>query len=267
MPWSVDVDSVFSQNEGMGTSNDQSQSASGSDRFRTTSWSMVLAARDKPVGTDSTDWHESLESLCGTYWYPLYAFLRRKGYSPDDSQDLTQDFFATLIEKDFLKAIDPERGRFRWFMMDAIKKFAASWNAAQSAQKRGGDRKILSLEFEKGENRYQREPVDGWTAEKLFDRRWALALLDNAMSTLQEQYRATGKQRHFEALKIFLTPDSSPPAYADVAQELDLSLTAVKVAIHRLRDKYREVVLQQVADTLDNNELLEDEFDRLLNSI
>lgn len=229
---------------------------------------MVLSARDKTSTPDgSMDWRTSLESLCSAYWYPLYAYLRRKGYSPDDSQELTQDFFATLIEKDFLKAIDPERGRFRWFMMDAIKKFAASWNAAQSAQKRGGDRTILSPEFEKGEKQYQREPVDGWTAEKLFDRRWALALLDNAMSALQEQYRTTGKQRHFEALKVFLTPDSSPPAYTDVAEELGLSLTAIKVAIHRLRDKYRETVLQQVVDTLDDSESLDDEFDRLLNSL
>lgn len=227
----------------------------------------MLSARDKSGHDGATDWRESLESLCGTYWYPLYAYVRRKGYSADDSQDLTQDFFATLIEKDFLKAIEPGRGRFRWFMMDAIKKFAASWNAAQSAQKRGGDRKILSLEFEKGENRYQREPVDGWTAEKLFDRRWALTLLDNAMNVLQEQYREAGKQRQFAALKVFLTPDSSPPTYIDVARELDLSLTAVKVAIHRLRDKYREVVLQQVIDTLEKDESLEDEFDRLLNSI
>lgn len=252
----------------MGTLNNPSQSGSGSDRFRTTRWSVVLSARDKTNESGSvSDWRESLESLCNTYWYPLYAFLRRKGYSPDDSQDLTQDFFATLIEKDFLKAIDPERGRFRWFMMDAIKKFAASWNAAQSAQKRGGDRKVMSLEFDLGENRYQREPVDGRTAERLFDRRWALALLDNAMSSLQDEYRASGKQRQFEALKVFLTPDSSPPAYADVAQKLDLSITAIKVVIHRLRDKYRKVVLQQVIDTLDDKESLEDEFDRLLNSI
>ena len=241
--------------------NEQSSNA----RFQTTCWSVVLAARDTEKHTE--DWRTSLEALCQSYWYPLYAYLRRKGYSPSDCQDLTQDFFAKLIEKDFLKGVDPERGRFRWFMMDAVKKFAANWNAAQSARKRGGDRKTFSLQFDDGESRYQREPVDGWTAEKLFDRRWALEMLDLAMEQLHQSYRESGKQRFFKELKVFLTADSSPPSYQDVADRLNLSLTAIKVAIHRLRDKYRDSVHQQVADTLDDSESLEDEIDRLLESI
>ncbi len=233
--------------------------------FQTTRWSVVLAARD--TAQQSEDWRASLELLCQSYWYPLYAYLRRKGYSPDDSQDLTQDFFARLMEKDFLQAIDPQRGRFRWFMMDAIKKFAANWNAARSAKKRGGGRQILSLEFDRGEQRYQREPVDGWTAEKLFDRRWALELLDRSLQQLAANYEETGKRRYFNELKVFLTADSSPPSYQQVATSLGLSLTAVKVAIHRLRDRYREVVQYQVAQTLDEGDSLEDEIDRLLDSI
>ena len=234
-------------------------------RFRTTQWSVVLAAQSDLA--NSTDWQDSLGQLCQQYWFPLYAYLRRKGYSASDSQDLTQDFLATMIEKDYLKSIEQNKGRFRWFMMDAIKKFAANWNAAQSAKKRGGGRQFFSLEFEDGENRYSREPIDGWTAEKLFERQWALSLLDSSIEALSRSYGEAGKARHFAALKVFLTPDSSPPSYNDVAEELGLSLTAVKVAIHRLRDKYRGTVQQQVANTLDEGESLEDEINRLLESI
>ncbi len=218
--------------------------------------------------TDSTnDWQDSLETLCRHYWYPLYAYLRRKGYSASDAQDLTQDFFASLIEKDYLKAIEPGRGRFRWFLMDAIKKYAANWNAAQRAKKRGGDRRILPLEFDDGETRYQREPVDDWTAEKLFERRWTLELLDRSLQDLREQYESAGKLRLFDTLKVFLTADSSPPSYDEVASQLGLSQTAIKVAIHRLRDKYRQTIRRQVADTLDESDSLDDEIDRLLESL
>lgn len=261
----VDEKPLVKHNELMNPGDKNQIEQSSNARFQTTCWSMVLAARDTEQQSD--DWRTSLEVLCQNYWYPLYAYLRRKGYSASDCQDLTQDFFARLIEKDFLKAIDPERGRFRWFMMDAIKKFAANWNAARSAQKRGGDRKVFSLHFEDGENRYQREPVDGWTAERLFDRRWALEMLDRAMQTLNDHYKECGKSRHFDELKVFLTADSSPPSYQDVANQLGLSLTAIKVAIHRMRDKYSESVHQQVSDTLDDSESLEDEIDRLLESI
>jgi RNA polymerase sigma-70 factor (ECF subfamily) len=238
----------------------------GRGDFQSTCWSVVLAAC-KGDQRPSDDWRTSLETLCRTYWYPLYAYLRRKGYSPNDCQDLTQEFFATLIEKDFLNSIDPQRGRFRWFLMDAIRKFAANWNAARAAQKRGGGRRIFSLEYEHGESRYLREPVDGWTAERLFDRRWALELLDQAMQRLEDYYRQRGKTRHFHELKVFLTADSSPPSYQEVADRLGLGPTAIKVAIHRLRDKYREMVHQVVADTLEHGESLEDEIDRLLESL
>ena len=249
----------------MSASSNTPENDSRNARFQTTCWSVVLSARNTEQSSD--DWRTSLEALCQNYWYPLYAYLRRKGYAPNDCQDLTQDFFAKLIEKDFLEAIDPERGRFRWFMMDAIKKFAANWNAKQSAKKRGGDRQIFSLQFEDGESRYQREPTDGLTAEKLFERRWTLELLDRAMDSLQQTYLENGKQRHFEALKVFLTADSSPPSYAEVAKTLGLSGAAIKVAVHRLRDKYRDCVHRQVADTLDDEDSLEDEFNRLLETL
>jgi len=261
----LDYRATVKQNVAMNLGENNSSGNAGSDQFQTTCWSVVMAARNTEPLSD--DWRTSLETLCQAYWYPLYAYLRRKGYSVTDCQDLTQDFFARLIEKDFLQAIDPERGRFRWFMMDAIKKFAANWNAARNAQKRGGGRKMFSLEFEDGESRYQQEPTDGMTAERLFERRWTLELLDRAMQELETRYQQAGKLRHFQSLKVFLTADSSPPSYAEVAENLGISVTAIKVAIHRLRDKFRDCVHRQVADTLDEEASLEDEFTRLLETL
>ncbi len=235
----------------------------GSD-FRTTRWSLILAARDQ---SEFELQKSSLATLCQVYWYPLYAYLRRKGYDPDDCQDLVQDFFATLIEKEFLQVVDPERGKFRWFLMDATRKFAANWTAAEKTRKRGGDRKIWSLDFNAGEQRYQAEPVDGWTAERLFERRWTLELLEQAMGELEIQYHESGRQRIFDVLRVFLTAESSPPDYQSVADQLGLSLTAVKVAIHRLRDRYREVVRQCVARTLDDGESIDEEIERLLKAL
>ncbi len=232
--------------------------------FKTTQWSVVLSARRESDVAHDTDWREALESLCRQYWYPLYAYLRRKGYRPEDAQDLTQGFFASLIEKDYLQAVDPQRGRFRWFMMDAIGKFASKWQAAEKAQKRGGDRKILSIDFDTGEARYAREPVDAWTPERLFDREWALRLLTQALDLLRDDFKQQGKLRHFDMLKAYLSADSRPPSYAQTAGELGLSLTAAKVAIHRVRERYRETIRRLVADTLDPSESLDDEIDQLL---
>ncbi len=240
--------------------------SSGEHRFQTTQWSVVLnARRDSEAVSD--EWRNSLESLCEDYWYPLYAYLRRKGYAAADAQDLTQDFFASLIEKDFLRSVDPEIGRFRWFLMDAIKKYAANWNAAQSAEKRGGGRKVLSLSFDQGESQYTREPVDGWTPEKLFDRRWALSLLDRALDELRSEYESGGKHRYFQVLKVYLTADNAPPSYSDAASKLGLTQTAIKVAIHRLRDKYRQTIRRLVAETLDQDQRLDDEIDELMEAL
>ncbi len=239
--------------------------ASGSaNQFHTTRWSVILAACD-PSQLDLQK--QSLATLCQGYWYPLYAWLRRKGYRAEDAQDLVQDFLAALIEKEFLHVVDPQRGKFRWFLMDAIRKYAANWTTAQTARKRGGDRKIFSLDFMAGEQRYQTEPVDGWTAERLFERRWTLELLEQALGQLETRYQESGRQRIFQALRVYLTAESSPPDYQTVADQLGLSLTAVKVAIHRLRDKYREAVRQCVAQTLDDGESIDEEIDRLLTAL
>ena len=238
----------------------------GQNDWQTTHWSVVISAqREKNLPPDQ--WQHSLAELCQAYWYPLYAYLRRKGYKTDDAQDLTQDFFASLIEKDFLKAIDPDRGRFRWFLMDAISKFAANWNAAQSTKKRGGDRQFFSLRFDDVETRYLKEPTDGLTPEKLFNRRWALTVLDSAINQLQNDYEQNGKTRFFEHLHVFLTADSQIPSYAEVAEKLGLTETAVKVAIHRLREKYRNTIRQLLAQTLEDPASLDDEIDDLMSSL
>jgi len=236
------------------------------DSWRTTHWSVVLSA--KRNGLDANDipstWKSSLELLCQTYWYPLYAYLRRKGYKADDCQDLVQDFFAALIEKDFLDSVEPEKGHFRWFLMSAIERFAANWTKAQGAAKRGGGRHVFSLDFDDGENRYSREPSDGWTAERLFDRRWALTLLDQAMANLSQSYERDGKKRYFDSLSMYLTADADAPSYAAAAEELGIAETTIKVAVFRMREKYRNVIRTLVAQTLDESEDLDAEIDQLL---
>ena len=237
--------------------------------FRTTRWSLVVSSRR---GTDDeaadegpeAGWRQSLETLCRDYWYPLYSYLRRRGYSTNDAQDLTQDFFAELIHKDFLKVVVPEQGRFRWFLMDAIKKFAAKWNASQGTQKRGGDRKQLSLDFDSGEQRFLNEPSSEWTAEKQFERSCALQLLDRALTKLAAYYKDRGKQRFFDELKIFLMAGGNVPSYAEIAERMSLTPTAVKVAVHRLREKYRQAIQNAVADTLDDPQEIDKEINELL---
>lgn len=248
--------------------------------WRTTRWSVVLHARaaqpqpGDPANqlrsddvTDHSPQKESLQVLCQSYWFPLYAYLRRKGYGAEDAQDLTQDFLFSLIEKDFLKVVDPKKGRFRWFMMHAIGKFAASWTAAQSAQKRGGGRQFFSLEFESGEKKYQNEPLEQATPETLFDRQWALAILHQALENLESGYTEDGKTRFFETLKVFILPGTQVQSYADAAEELGLSDTAVKVAIHRLRQKYQQAVRDIVMETIEDPNEIDAEIDQLLTAL
>lgn len=208
-----------------------------------------------------------MERLCEAYWYPLYAYLRRKGYSAEDCQDLVQSFFEALIEKNFLKVVSPEKGRFRWFLMDAISKFAANWNTAQSAQKRGGGQNILSLDFQAGESRFQIEPADHQTPEKIFERQWAIRVIHLALESLQQAYYVDGKKRMFDQLQTYLIPESRLPTYAETATELGLTETAIKVAIHRLRQKFSRAVRDVVLQTIEDPNDLEEEVNSLLKSL
>ncbi len=231
------------------------------ERFATTHWSMVVSAG---VGR-SPDAARALAALCENYWFPLYAFVRRAGYSAEDAQDLTQEFFARLLARNFLADADRQRGRFRSFLLGAMKHFLAKEERRQGAQKRGGHRPMLSLDFCSGEDRYSLiEPVDNLTPERLYEKRWALALLDLVLKGLREEFRAEGKLEWFDRLKPFLAGGTTKPAYLEVAEELGMSEGAVKVAVHRLRRRYRKLLKEEIARTVVDPETLDDEPRELL---
>jgi RNA polymerase sigma-70 factor (ECF subfamily) len=213
--------------------------------FATTHWSLVLAARK----CDSADAQAALTSLCQTYWYPLYAYVRRQGHQPDDAQDLTQAFLARLLEKHYLKSADPERGRFRSFLLTAFKRFLSKERDRERAKRRGGGIKPLPLDFAVGERRYSLEPAYNATAERIYDQRWALTLLDRVFARLRVESDLAGKQKEFNRLKIYLTGEAGP-SYQEVAAELAMTEGAVKVAVHRLRRRYRDLVREEIAQTV-----------------
>ena len=219
----------------------------GSSQFPTTRWTLVVAAGD-PQRKDA---RSALVSLCENYWYPLYAYLRRRGYAPDRAQDLTQEFFMRVLEGRYLDRADPEKGRFRSFILTSLKFFAADEQDRQRARKRGGGA-VVSFEFssgESGEERYQREPGHDETPDRIFERRWALAMLERVMERLRDEFVQHGRPGNFERLKVFLLGQSEAP-YSDLAREMNTSEGALKVAIHRLRKRYRELFRQEIADTV-----------------
>jgi len=230
--------------------------SAGDPQFHTTHWSLVVAA----AGQEGEKPRAALEELCQAYWYPIYAFIRRRGSSAEDARDLTQAFFATLLEKGYLADADPERGRFRSFLLTAVARFVTKEYEKAVAKKRGGGRKSLSLDFDAGEARYQREPSHDWTAERIFERRWALTLLDRTLSALRQEHETAGKLSLFDALKIFLTGESGAPPLRQVAQTLEMTEGAVKVAVHRLRQKYREQLRSEIAQTLTAEDDVENEL-------
>ncbi len=231
------------------------------DRFATTHWSMVVSAG----GSDSSEARRALAMLCENYWFPLYAFVRRAGYSAEDAQDLTQEFFVRLLAKNYLADADRQRGKFRSYLLGAMKHFLAKERRRQGALKRGGTRPMLSLDFHSGENRYSLiEPVDNMTPERLYEKRWALTLLDLVLSRLREEFCTAGKLELFDSLKQFLARGTAKPAYLEVAEELGMSKGAVKVAVHRLRRRYRKLLKDEIARTTVGPESLEDELGELL---
>jgi RNA polymerase sigma-70 factor (ECF subfamily) len=225
-------------------------------RFASTRWSIVAAAGRK----ESPEAHAALAVLCQAYWYPLYAYARRRLTSADDAQDLTQEFFARLLEKDYLQAADPRRGKFRSFLLTAFQRFLAKEHARATAQKRGGQRRPQSLEFQDGEDRYRHEPVDPTTPEALYERRWALTLLEQALARLRQEFTRAGKERLFEALKGTLTGDGTNEPYERIGRDLGLSEPAVKTAAHRLRRRYQELLHAEVAQTVASPEEVENEL-------
>ena len=227
--------------------------------FALTHWSVVLAAGS----SDSVQARDALEKLCRTYWSPIYAFIRRQGHTPHDAQDLTQEFFARLLERRDFAAADPSKGRFRSFLLASLKHFLANeWDKAR-AQKRGGGKSLIPIDAANAESSCGFEPADNSTAENIFERRWALTLLDQVLRRLRDEYVRDGKQRVFEQLKGTLTEESRSVRYAQIAASLGTSEGAVKVAVHRLRQRYRELLRAEIAQTVASADEVEDEIRNL----
>jgi RNA polymerase sigma factor (sigma-70 family) len=235
---------------------DQPPGATSYLAFETTCWSLVLAAEGR--ATPQAD--EALATLCTVYWYPLYAFIRRQGHDPDRAADLTQGFFARVLEKEFLRSIDPSRGRFRAFLLAACKNFLANEHDRETAQKRGGGRNLVSIDLRDAEGRYRAEPAHNLTAERLFERRWALTILDQSLEQLGRESRQAGKAALYERLKSILISAEDKTSHAEVAASLGMTEGAVKKAAQRFRQRYREILRDRIAGTIDDPGQVEDEI-------
>ena len=234
------------------------------NRFATTHWSMVVSAGRG----HSSEAGRALAALCENYWFPLYAFVRRAGHSAEDARDLTQEFFVQLLAKNYLADADRHRGRFRSFLLGAMKHFLANERRRRGTRKRGGGQSTISLDFRSGEDRYRRiEPADNLTPERLYERRWALTLLDLVLDRLRDEFHAAGKSDRFDALKPLLAAGPAKAPYRDVAEALAMSEAAVKVAVHRLRRRYRKLLREEIARTLVGPEAVEDELRDLLAAV
>jgi RNA polymerase sigma factor (sigma-70 family) len=213
--------------------------------FVTTRWSVVLAAQDK----SSPDSAAALETLCRAYWYPLYAYVRGSGNSPDDAQDLTQEFFARLLAQDWLRVVLPEKGRFRTFLLVAMKRFLTNEWHRNRAQKRGGGSVPLPLETAEAEHRFAAEPP--LTPEELYERRWAMMLLDESLQRLQSEFERTGREQEFECLKEWLTAERGAIPYGQIGIALGTTEGAARMAVHRMRKRFRQLFRQTIAETVD----------------
>jgi RNA polymerase sigma-70 factor (ECF subfamily) len=233
--------------------------------FETTRWSLVLAAG----GDDSSAASHALATLCEAYWYPLYAYLRRRGESIEDARDLTQGFLASLLARRGFDHLSPDRGRFRAFLMASLKHFVANEAAARRAARRGGGQVLLPLDAVTGEaeRRYTLEPVRPVTPETLFERRWALILIDRVLGELRARWEAEARGTEFDRLKACLLGDAPPGGYDAVARELGTTAGAVKVAVHRLRRRFRTELHRQIAETVADPADVDDELRHLIRAL
>jgi RNA polymerase sigma factor (sigma-70 family) len=225
------------------------------EHFASTHWSVVLAAGDSGALGASA----ALELLCQTYWYPLYVYVRRRGYSDSDAQDLTQEFFARLLDKKYLKLADPNRGKFRSFLLKSLQHFLVNeWEKART-QKRGSGQSLVPLDVHGAEARYAAEPIQELALDEVYEKRWAVTLIETVLARLGDGYSADGRAQIFESLKGCIWGDRATVSYDEVAERLGLSEGAVKVAVHRLRTRYRELLRAEVAHTVSNlNEVVEE---------
>jgi RNA polymerase sigma-70 factor (ECF subfamily) len=233
------------------------------DVFATTHWTVVLAAgRGNSRQADI-----ALEELCRTYWYPLYAYVRRQGHSRPDAEDLTQAFFTRLLEKSYLEGIRSDKGKFRAFLLVALKRFLANeWDRAHR-QKRGGGNQPLSLDWQAADERYQIDPADNLSPDKLYDRVWAVAVLERVITRLRDENSAEGNAKLFGQLKSFLMLGKSEIPYAQAAASLELTEGAVRVAVHRLRRRYRELLRDEISQTLSDPAQADEEMQALFSAL
>jgi RNA polymerase sigma-70 factor (ECF subfamily) len=228
--------------------------------FTTTHWSVVLAAGQH----DCLQATQALETLCRSYWYPLYAYVRRRNYGPEDAQDLTQEFFAQWLRKNYPARADRAKGRFRTFLLHALNQFLTDQHHQANALKRGGGQVFISLDEEVPEDRYRLELQDELTPEKLFERRWAQTLLDRALARLRAEYVAEGKVEMYEVLQAFEPGEQGNCSYAEAAARLGVSESAVKSMIYRLRQRHRELVRQEIAQTVPTVAEIDEELHHLV---
>ena len=232
--------------------------------FAATRWTLVLAASR---GCATPRAAEAMAELCRVYWYPLYAYVRRRGHDTHEAEDLTQEFFLRLLAKDSLASVDREKGKFRAFLLASLKNFLANQWDRRQAKKRGGGQTVLPLDTLDAESRYRLEPSHNLTPERLFERQWAMTVLDQVLARLQAEFAAGGKQTLFDRLKQFLTAARGSVGYAPIAAELNMSEGAVKVAVHRLRRRYRELLRDEIAQTVANPEEIDEEIRYLLSCL
>jgi RNA polymerase sigma-70 factor (ECF subfamily) len=231
-------------------------SSAPGDIFATTHWTVVLAAGKRH--TPQSD--HALEELCRTYWFPLYAYVRRRGHNKEDAEDLTQEFFTRFLEKNYLAGLNAERGRFRAFLLASLKHFLANeWDKSQ-AQKRGGGMATLSLDWETADTKFQVAITNEASPDQAFDREWALALLAKVIGRLQKECEADGKVKLFEQLKMFLMAGKGESAHGEVAKKLGMEEGAVRVAVHRLRKRYRVLLRDEISQTLADGSQVDEEM-------
>lgn len=232
-------------------------------QFATTQWSVV----HKAAGTDSATARSAMQQLCQLYWYPLYSFVRYKGYDAATAEDLTQSFFASILQRKDIQKVQPELGRFRSFLLASMKNFLANEWDKQNAQKRGGDKCHLSMDFADADSRYRIEVSDGPTAEEIFEKQWAITLLERVQKVLRSEHEKRGKGHVFEKLKKFLAGKSAESTLAQAASELGMTEIAVKVAVHRMRARFGEILRQEIQATLSSADEIEDEIGRLFKAL
>jgi RNA polymerase sigma-70 factor (ECF subfamily) len=228
--------------------------------FATTHWSLIITAGDQKDPSARA----ALTELCESYWYPLYVFVRRQIGDVDEAQDFTQAFFARLLEQRLFEKAEPEHGRFRAFLLTACKRFLINEWHKHRAAKRGGGRRVLSLDFDSGESKYSLVAIDLVTAEQLYDRQWALTLLERVMELLRAEYVAKERSQHFEMLVPYLAGSRERAGYAEAARGLGISETTAKVAAHRMRERYRKLLRAEIAQTVERPEEIDDEIHQLI---